>query len=122
MQSAGLFRETRGDAEGPNGKGENMKSVAHTILALAVLATPLAAQIRPDSASLPEARRIYSPYVERTEREGRGTATTGCVGATRQHDQKSLCRNGGKNAIQQGLAEFVDPLHVVDRQEDRAVS
>jgi hypothetical protein len=38
-------------------------------LALAVFSSPLAAQIRPDSASLPEAQRIYSPYVERTARD-----------------------------------------------------
>ena len=38
-------------------------------LALAVFSSPLAAQISPDSASLPERQRIYSPYVERTARD-----------------------------------------------------
>ncbi len=46
-----------------------MKRTILTCVALAALSPPLAAQIRPDSASLPERQRIYSPYVERTERD-----------------------------------------------------
>ena len=46
-----------------------MKKTALFCLAIVVSSSPLAAQIRPDSASLPERQRIYSPYVERTERD-----------------------------------------------------
>ena len=52
-----------------------MKRIAGFSLVAAVVGGlmapgPLAAQIRPDSASLPEPQRIYSPYVERTARNG----------------------------------------------------
>jgi hypothetical protein len=40
--------------------------LAAVVLVSAVVARTLPAQIRPDSASLPEAQRIYSPYVART--------------------------------------------------------
>jgi hypothetical protein len=46
-----------------------MKQTLLTCVALAALSPPLAAQIRPDSASLPETQRIYSRYVERTARD-----------------------------------------------------
>jgi hypothetical protein len=49
-----------------------MKRALITCVVFAALSPPLAAQIRPDSASLPERQRIYSPYVERTERDTGG--------------------------------------------------
>jgi hypothetical protein len=46
-----------------------MEKTLLACVAMSLLSPPLAAQIRPDSASLPEPQRIYSPYVERTERD-----------------------------------------------------
>ncbi len=44
----------------------NAKSIAVAILAVVGTGAPGVAQIRPDSAALPEQQRIYSPYVART--------------------------------------------------------